>query len=294
MNLRRSFEIAFASVTGSDHINHKKPNQDRLLVHQEDDFILLLLSDGCSGAGGKSEIGAQAIIEIASAFLLRYLRKPELWKQLCAQIGVLDEVLFGSLFFEQMTMEIRSALTRRLRDAGEDLYNLPGSSFLATCSGALILPERTILFQNGELCGLVNDEYIAHGGTTNGAPCYLIYTAADPRLIWSPEFSIQICGEYPTAALERLVVATDGWSYYLANIGALFPYAHGHIPSPKDLFLRNEFFRDSKYPQKLFEEIGRPFIVHGVHCAYLYDDFTAIFVRRVPEEDDRPTIPAKK
>lgn len=194
------FEIASGSVRGREHERLGQSSQDGSHILFDDSLILALVCDGC-GSGAHSEIGAK----LGGALVGR-----RLW----------DEVKRdGSRPFEEILDAARLSSLKDLRlisdFIGGNLTSVICDYLLFTIVGAIITPFRACIFSHGD--GLTTVNGVTRLIDHDNMPPYLSYALVEEALEkgMAAKLGFRIVEQLPTAELDSIVLATDGFEKLL-------------------------------------------------------------------------------
>jgi hypothetical protein len=190
MTLSR-FEIAGASVVGAAHRRTGRASQDAWAVHRGSECLVVLVADGC-GSGARSEVGAALGVGLLGEAIRRRLDAggsvddPTMWR--AAELDLLASlrVLAGAM--------------------GGCSRSLVADTFLFTVVGAALTAERAAVFAAGDGLFAVNGELTEIGPFPGNQPPYLGYGL----IPGTPATSIELRAAIDTAAVDSLLLATDG------------------------------------------------------------------------------------
>jgi serine/threonine protein phosphatase PrpC len=203
-----SFEYAFGSIIGRNHVLAGKNNQDAYGVVSNEKFIIAVVCDGC-GSSKHSEVGAKLgarLVINAIADLLSQLpnqdieiSKPEFWDSV--KLNLLQKL---------KDFVILSNGEKELASVGA-IHELPlqrefvNDYLLFTILGAVITETETVTFSMGDGAIAVNGELNQIPAYPDNAPPYLAYGLYKPDAI-----NFEIRDRLPTSELKSLLIATDG------------------------------------------------------------------------------------
>ena len=180
------FDVAAASVLGREHARAGRNNQDALCVRGSEHGLVAVVADGC-GSQPCSELGAQlGVRRLAQAALAR-LAEGERVDEASFLPGLREDLLC-------LLSELRGELGR---DALGD--------FLFTVVGAVVTPERTLVFSAGDGVWALNGEVHPLGPFPGNAPPYLAYA-----LLRGEDVALTPRALVPTEDVHALLLGTDG------------------------------------------------------------------------------------
>ena len=153
--MKELFQIAFASVTGRDHIQTGKNNQDAFYYISNKMATVAVVCDGCS-SGNHSEVGAKVGAKVIAEVITLSIQKggvkidAEFWQQvqdaIANRLGSIALCLSGSNYKEDE------------KKTAKALSTIVNDYFLFTIVGALIIPSQTIIFSVGDGVIAINDQ----------------------------------------------------------------------------------------------------------------------------------------
>jgi Protein phosphatase 2C len=198
------FQIAGGSVLGSRHLKIGKNNQDSYVWIKTSDYIICVVSDGCS-SGSHSEVGSNIIAPLFAQTLATYMSRPH--------PSLNDESYFRH---DWLWYNVRQDVLARIRvlaqSMDENLIATICKYFLCTVVGCVITPQTTCIFACGDGVFCLNDDIHVLGPFPGNKPPYLCYgitgsevTNQNPSLL-----DIQrhiIC---PTDQVQNLLIGSDG------------------------------------------------------------------------------------
>jgi hypothetical protein len=191
------FEVVGGSVQGKEHLRVGRNNQDAWLTVETDDYLLVLLADGC-GSSQNSEVGAQLGVLLAARIMAAELEK------------------FGRVNYPRVNRGLVNELGWMTKRLGGDPLTTIRNYLLFTLVGAVITPEAAEFFSFGDGVIGVNGHVIEvePQGSVHNAPAYPAYQLLEPEAlqIIPGELRFQVHFDLPTSQLESFVVGTDGVS----------------------------------------------------------------------------------
>jgi len=212
--MRTAFDVAVASVLGSDHARVGRNNQDAALVVRGDRFLLGVVSDGC-GSCHRSEVGAVLATRLVARWVPQLLLDSP-----AANFPAMMEVARKNIVFSvKQIADAVADLDHSALDTTEDGQFLGGGlsadwivsdCFLATIVGFFATDEHVVLFRIGDGYTAVNGAVGRHESKDNAPayPAYDLLTMVDPET--REEASKVAIEVFPTQSIDRLMVATDG------------------------------------------------------------------------------------
>ena len=204
MKQLEKFQIAGASVLGARHLKIGKNNQDCTLWLRNTDYIIALVSDGCS-SGPHSEVGSKIIAPIFAKVLASYLARPH--------ASLSDENLFRhDWLWENVRQDVLAHVRLLAQSMDDNLIATICQYFLCTILGVVITPSSTCIFGCGDGLYSINGDLHVLGPFPGNKPPYLCYgiTGSDVTNTNPSLLGIQrhlIC---PTDEVKTLLIGTDG------------------------------------------------------------------------------------
>lgn len=198
------FEIAGASVLGTRHLKIGRNNQDSYAWIKTSDYIIAVVSDGCS-SGLHSEVGSKIMAPMFAQTLATYLSK--------SHFSLSDENFFRH---DWLWYNIRQDVLARVRvlaqSMDENLIATICKYFLCTIVGCVITPQSTCIFSCGDGVFYLNDNLHVIGPFPGNKPPYLCYgiTGSDVTNNNRSLLDIQrhiIC---PTDDIKTMLIGSDG------------------------------------------------------------------------------------
>lgn len=282
-NLDR-FELAGGSVIGTRHTKIGRNNQDHFLWLRERQYIIAIVSDGCSG-GQYSEVGSKLLSSIFANTLARYLNKHH-------------SILSDENFFQHdwLWHNVRQDVLARIRiiaqDMDENLIDTICKYFLATIVGVVITPNVTCVFSCGDGIYFINGEKHVIGPFAGNKPPYLCYgitgseiTRNDPSLL-----GIQRHGIWPTDSIQNLLIGTDGVVDLMELSEKKFPGQDKLIGQINQFWTDDIYFRNPEWIRNVLTMVNtekrKPVWEEKniVKCPGLLSDDTTLISLRKSEE----------
>jgi len=191
--MQDAFEVAAGSVAGRDHVHAGRNNQDAFCLWSGPEAVVAVVADGC-GSGRWSEVGAQ----VGSRLVVQGLRRR-------LDRGGQPE---PDSLLEDLRRDVLRELTTLAGALGERRSATVADLLLFTLVGAVVGPEEAFVFTLGDGVFAVNGDVHVLEAPDN-APAYLGYGVdGSPTGADAPRFLVR--RRLPTAAVESLLVATDG------------------------------------------------------------------------------------
>lgn len=188
-----SFEYAFGSIIGRNHVLAGKNNQDAYGIASSKKFITAVVCDGC-GSGKHSEVGAKLgsrlVIESISNLLDQEINQ--------------DSQISNPEFWNLVKLNLLQKLQDFVNLVNGDL-EFVNNHLLFTILGVVITERETISFSMGDGAIAINGELNQIPAYPDNAPPYLAYGLYRPDSI-----DFEIRDRLPTSELKSLLIATDG------------------------------------------------------------------------------------
>jgi len=232
METLKNFEIAGASVLGTDHLKMGKNNQDFFHWLRTDDYLIAIVSDGCGSENAKySEVGSKLLSTIFANYLAKYLERHK---------NARGENLFqNERFWEELGKDVLARIRVIAQEMGEDWWENLRSYFLATLVGVVIRKDATCIFSCGDGFFAVNGELQELSPFDGNCPQYFVYNLTGSDI--TDELKIQRHHIIPTSEVHSLMIGTDG-------VGDLIKAAEKPFPAQKRLVGPIEqFWSDDDY-----------------------------------------------
>jgi hypothetical protein len=221
--LDRAFAIAAGRVTGRAHQRLGHGCQDGMAWYAGADALVAVVTDGC-GSSPYSEVGARLGARLIVAALARELGRASgvtgaPARASDAALGAPPEARPDVQLVERACSDVVDRLRALACAMGGDLAHTVSEHFLFTIVGAVVTPASTLAFALGD--GIVAIDGAVHviGPFPGNCPPYLGYRLLDPGASRALSFH----AERPTAALDSLLLATDGAGEILAHPDRALP-----------------------------------------------------------------------
>jgi hypothetical protein len=211
------FEIAAGSVPGRDHLGRGnllvgRNNQDAYAWSCRDESLVAVLCDGC-GSSRHSDIGATLGARLLVAALGSSLAS-------CSHESGPGLDAFVPATLERARLRMLAWLRALAIGMGGDLAQTVADYFLFTALGVLLTRERAFIVSIGDGVFAVNGHITHLGPSPHNAPAYLAY----PLCGAAPEaFRFQIRRSLPTAAVDSVLLGTDGVAHLIEAAGHSLP-----------------------------------------------------------------------
>jgi hypothetical protein len=247
--------VLTGSVLGREHARLGRNNQDAVAVAREGEWLVAVVTDGCSSAPA-SEVGAR----LGAAFLAAHV--PAIAQREASPEAVAREASAALLAY-------LGTIARGLA-VHDDAATVVHDHLLFTFLCAVVGPSRAFVFGAGDGVFSIDGHVTVLDSGPENAPAYIAYgllAGIAPRT--SPTC---VHATVDTSALRSLVIATDGVVDLLAR--AADPLASGEAQGDLRPFEeRDAFVRNPSLVQKRL-------VVIGELNARLRDDTTLAVLRR--------------
>lgn len=192
------FKVNSGSAPGYLHWRAYRNNQDALALQSNEQSIVAVICDGCS-QGEYSEVGAQLMSRFIAKKLLDLVQS-KTWN--------FHQARERQQLLRLLHAECEFFLDKVLVNLGDDRTNMVHTMFLFTVLAAVITPELTFVFGQGDGVFQLNQHYYCID--ENNCPNYLGY-ALISELDGQEKFSeFTERASIPTDQLELLILASDG------------------------------------------------------------------------------------
>lgn len=252
---------ATGSVIGREHVRTQRNNQDGLGLLIQDDLLVGVVTDGCS-SGRYSEVGAR----LGASWLAH-------WVPVHAE-------RHGSVQSPAFIHDVTAGLLDFLDDVARRLHPDPAARpatvqdyLLFTFLVVVLTPAETCFFGLGDGVWGVNGEVRTLEAGEGNAPPYLAYRLVGEALT-GPVGSLQpvVHAHWPTAAVDHVVIATDGASTIDQRAADRLP--NGDLVGGVAAMARDpRFGRNPSLLQKRLTVLGEV-------NRWLHDDTTMVVVQR--------------
>ncbi|MCX6824440.1 MAG: protein phosphatase 2C domain-containing protein [candidate division SR1 bacterium] len=244
------FEIAGASVLGTRHLKIGRNNQDSFVWIKTPDYIISIVSDGCS-SGLHSEVGSKIMAPLFAQTLATYLSKPH--------PSLSDENFFRH---DWLWYNVRQDVLARVRvlaqSMDENLIATICKYFLCTIVGCVITPQSTCIFSCGDGVFYLNGNMHVMGPFPGNKPPYLCYgitgsevTNSQPSLL-----DIQrhvICS---TDEVQSILIGSDGVSDLTTLADQKLPGREERIGDISQFWTEDIYFKNPEWIRNVLTTIN--------------------------------------
>ncbi|MDR2540522.1 MAG: protein phosphatase 2C domain-containing protein [Candidatus Peribacteria bacterium] len=221
MKTLHTFEIAGASVAGTNHLKRGMNNQDHFHWIRTDDYIIAIVSDGC-GSTKYSEVGSRLLSTIFAHYVAKYLERSK---------GVPTEDIFRcERWWEEIRQDVLSRIRLTAQEMGENWWEILRDYFLATLVGVVMREDSTCVFSCGDGLFALNGDVQEIGPFDGNKPPYLTYglTGSEITDLDASLLKIQQHLIIPTGEVYSLMIGSDG-------VGDLVKLAENPFPAQEKL-----------------------------------------------------------
>jgi hypothetical protein len=275
------FEVAAGSVPGRDHLGRGnllvgRNNQDAYAWSCREQGLVAVVCDGC-GSKRHSDIGAALGARLLVAAL-------GAWLASCPRANGpgSDAAVLAAL--ERARLRVLALLRALALSMGENPEQTVADYFLFTVLAALLLWERTFIVSIGDGVLAVNGAVTQLQPSPHNAPAYLAY----PLCGAAPEaFPFQLQRSLPTAAVNSVLLGTDGVAHLIGAAGHCLPGRREPVGPLSQFWEEAHYFRNADALRR------RLALVNSEHARFdqeagvltrqpglLADDTTLLVVRR--------------
>jgi hypothetical protein len=281
--LDRAFAIAGGRVTGRAHQRLGHGCQDSLAWYAGAGALVAVVTDGC-GSSQHSEVGARLGARLLAAALVRRLER-------AAAPGdapddtpddAPDDAIDGALVTRACD-DMLAHLRVLARAMGGDLARTVSEHFLFTVVGAVVTPARTLVFAVGDGIVAINDAVHVIGPFPGNCPPYPGYALLDA----GAPVALSFQATEPTAAIDSVLLATDGAGEILAQPGRLLPGRSEPVGPLAQFWTDDSFFRNPDAIRRRLWLMSREHVTADWQdrrlcrdTGILGDDTTIISIRR--------------
>ena len=294
--MKDKFDIAFASVIGSEHVRVGMNNQDALAVATGPDFLMGVVADGC-GSCPRSEVGSVLLTRWAVKhipYILNGMKKEDAQKGL----RIARSMIVNSIREFAVTSQVEYGLVSGSDVGMEDvapMYSMDGliaTCLLSTLVGFYICNEYAILFSVGDGYQALNGSFIKLDTADEemNAPAYLAYEAMTriPSSVSRESLAFVATDPIPLVDVGTIMVATDGIRHIVWGQDENIPGKSSKVGGVSQLWEDKMFMNPDIMRRRLYllsrdvhtpDWVGEAMITHP---SILKDDTTVISVRRKP------------
>lgn len=285
--LDRAFAIAGGRVTGRAHQRLGHGCQDSLTWYAAAGALVAVVTDGC-GSSQHSEVGARLGARLLAAALVRRLDGAATSD---ATPGGAPADALGGALVAAACDDMLAHLRVLARAMGGDLARTVSEHFLFTVVGAVLTPARTLVFAIGDGIVAINGAVHVIGPFPGNCPPYPGYGLLEPddqahRQAARP-VALSFLATEPTAAIDSILLATDGAGEILAQPGRALP-GRGEAVGPLAQFWTDDaFFRNPDAIRRRLWLMSREHVTADWQgrrlcrdAGLLGDDTTIVSIRR--------------
>ena len=277
--LDRAFAIAGGRVTGRAHQRLGHGCQDSLAWYAAAGALVAVVTDGC-GSSQHSEVGARLGARLLAAALVRRLERAAAPDD--APDDAPNDAINGALVTRACD-DMLAHLRVLARAMGGDLARTVSEHFLFTVVGAVVTPARTLVFAIGDGVVAINGAVHVIGPFPGNCPPYPSYALLDA----GAPVALSFQATEPTAAIDSLLLATDGAGEILAQPGRSLPGRSEPVGPLAQFWTDDSFFRNPDAVRRRLWLMSREHVTADWHkrqlsrdTGILGDDTTIISIRR--------------
>lgn len=279
-----NFQTAAGTITGRDHVQQLKNNQDGYSLFHTPNSIVGVVCDGC-GSGDYSEVGARITARIV-AYNAHTLTNS--YQELGPEfLSMLESVTLASL--RSTAQQLGDSPQMR----GESLTYSQGKTvedyLLCTVLGVVMTPKTVLVFFVGDGIVAVNGEIQVLEPNEGNSPDYLAY-ALTGSARGSDAWKLRTLCQIPTEELNSVLLATDGLEKIHWKPDTPMPVTGAPVGSLPQFWKNDAFFQNKDaLRRKLFlmnrpnQRINWERKTIDSDPALLHDDTTVLVVRRKPQ-----------
>jgi hypothetical protein len=301
--LDRIFAIAGGRVTGRAHQRLGHGCQDSLAWYAAAGALVAVVTDGC-GSSQHSEVGARLGARLLASALVRRLERAAAPDDAPGDApgdvpgdapgDAPDDAIDGAPG-EAPGDAIDGALVTRACDdmlthlrvlaqaMGGDFARTVSEHFLFTVVGAVVTPARTLVFALGDGIVAINGAVHFIGPFPGNCPPYPGYALLDAGAPLALSFQVT----EPTAAIDSVLLATDGAGEILAQPGRCLPGRSEPVGPLAQFWTDDGFFRNPDAVRRRLWLMSREHVTADWQerrlcrdTGILGDDTTIISIRR--------------
>jgi hypothetical protein len=244
------FQIAGASVLGTRHLKIGRNNQDSYVWIKNPDYIIAIVSDGCS-SGLHSEVGSKIIAPLFAQTLATYLSKPH--------PSLSDENFFRhDWLWYNVRQDVLAHIRILAQSMDENLIAAICTYFLCTIVGCVITPQSTCIFSCGDGVFYLNGALHVLGPFPGNKPPYLCYgitgseiTNTNPTLLDIQRHSI--C---PTDDVQSILIGSDGVNDLVNLADQTLPGREENIGDINQFWINDIYFTNPEWMRNVLTTIN--------------------------------------
>jgi hypothetical protein len=278
INLERDFVIDRASVIGRLHTEKFVNNQDGHHLVYTDEFIIGVVSDGCS-ASPHSEVGAYLVPRLVTNAILDRM------SLLVDRVATTSTATLIEETMEDVRMDVASYLRSFASHLGESMYIMQ-DSLLATAVGFVVTKQIAWVFSIGDGKTYLNGEELDLDNEHAQYPDMVVYGAMNPVLLRQPAKRFTVSPIISTDSIKSLAISTDGIEHFILAEGQEYPGQKELIPNISELWKVGAevgpiFKRMAKTVYRSEYDKGLDIVTQKVFRSPLLDDTTIIILKRI-------------
>jgi hypothetical protein len=233
--LDRAFAIAGGRVTGRAHLRLGHGCQDSLTWYAAAGALVAVVTDGC-GSSQHSEVGARLGARLLAAALVRRLERAAPSAHGPGEPDGEPDAELVTRACDDMLAHLRVVA----QAMGGDLARTVSEHFLFTVVGAVITPARALVFAIGDGIVAINGAVHVIGPFPGNCPPYPGYGLLAP----GAPVTLSFLATEPTAAIQSILLATDGAGEILAQPDRALPGRSESVGPLAQFWTDDAFFRN--------------------------------------------------
>jgi hypothetical protein len=272
----KDFEIAFGSVSGSDHRRSDKNNQDAIYCQETENSIVAVICDGCS-EGKHSEIGARLGANILTQHIRHYF----------------SDCLPNPWLFHDALESSRIHTIAQLRELAKsmssekELTQLIIDCFLFTVIGVYIDNRVATIFSIGDGVHILNDVITELGPFPNNEPPYLAYggliKSSEKDLVFDLRQQIFCLVD----GVNSILIGTDGVTNLIKSSNSKIPGKNELVGDISQFWADDRYFINKDMVRRKLSLVNREIITPAWDEHFLSrekgllpDDTSLVVIRR--------------
>jgi len=280
----KSFQIAFGSVVGRDHLLKFKNNQDGVCVLRDPDVIVAVVTDGCGDLNSlHSDVGANIGANLVANTVLSAAKKyPRTY-------------FSDSSFWESIRQDVLAYIRVLATNMGNSMSQVVNNFFLFTIVGTLLTKDESVFFSIGDGAMFINDSEIKLGPYPANEPPYLGYALLDQSRtsIDQSLLRFKIHASISTEEVNSFLIGSDGVLYLIDAGGKKILGREENVESINQFWSNPSFFYN---PYALTRRLNVLAKEQKIICwdekrfsaapSFLPDDTTLVVGSRLPKEGE--------
>lgn len=280
------FQLAFGSVTGAQHVNDGRPNQDAHSITHTPTHTIVIVADGCSD-GAHSEVGAH--------LGARYAARAAEWAIDTFVTTPTEDPVFPISEDDGLAhvwTYIRDHVCEGLRDSLGQMGKFSDRQRKSAVNDLFLFTLVVGIIDNrpgGKTCfAAIGDGFLAVNGAVvpfpkfpDNKPPYLAYllvssSIASELLDWKPLLTL------PTVELQTFVIGTDGVDDFVEHESAPMPGSQRPVGPLSQFWEEDRYFTNPDMVRRKLVLCNGGVGPRSARGGLLRDDTTLVVGRRVP------------